>query len=318
MDTRPQRRQSGLPVTVIPPSGEQFELRFGDQRCTVTEVGATVRSYRDSGRDVLHPYAIDAMCDGGHGAPLIPWPNRIRDGRYRFDGVDHQLALTEPSKRNAIHGLLRWQPWVAAEHAADRVVMRTRLHPVTGYPFRLDVEIAYVLDEGGLTVTTSAQNSGERPCPYGSGQHPYLSAGDGPVDACTVHLQADTWLRTDPERQIPVGTEPVAGTPLDFRGPTSLDGLAVDTAFTDLDRDGEGRAGVRLGRPDGCTVELWADRSYPVIQLYTADSLAGERRRSGLAAEPMTCPPNAFQSGSGVIRLEPGESTTSTWGVRLR
>ena len=303
---------------MIPPSGEQFEIRAGQQHCVITEVGATVRSYRAADEDVLHPYAVDAMCDGGHGAPLIPWPNRISSGRYRFDDVEHQLALTEPAKRNAIHGLLRWQPWGVAEHAADRVVMRTRLHPLTGYPFRLDVDIVYVLDEGGLTVTTSAQNSGAQACPYGSGQHPYLSAGDGTVDDCTVQLRADTRIRTDPERQIPVGTEPVDGTPFDFREPTPLGELAVDSAFTDLRRDADGLAWVRLTRPDGVTVELWADASYPVIQLYTADSLAGDRRRRALAAEPMTCPPNAFHSGDGVRRLEPGESTTSTWGVRLR
>lgn len=302
---------------MIPPSGAQLEISSGDQRCVVTEVGATIRCYRDSGHDVLHPYALDAMSDGGHGAPLIPWPNRIRDGRYRFDEVEHQLALTEPSKRNAIHGLLRWQPWQVGERGADRVVMQTRLHPVTGYPFMLDVAIEYALGAGGLTVTTTAQNSGEHACPYGSGQHPYLSAGDGLVDECTVQLRAGTRIRTDPERQVPVGTEPVAGTPFDFRMPASLDGLAVDSAFTDLTRDGDGLAWVRLARPDGSTVELWADGSYPIIQLYTADSLSTDRRRRGLAAEPMTCPANAFQTGDRVRRLEPGQSTTSTWGVRL-
>ena len=51
------------------------------------------------------------LCDGAHGAPLIPWPNRLADGRYSFDGADHQLALTEPERHNAIHGLMRWRPW---------------------------------------------------------------------------------------------------------------------------------------------------------------------------------------------------------------
>ena len=55
------------------------------------------------------------MCDGAHGAPLIPWPNRLADGRYSFGGTEYQLALTEPENRNAIHGLLRWRNWRARE-----------------------------------------------------------------------------------------------------------------------------------------------------------------------------------------------------------
>lgn len=301
-----------------PPSGEQYALSSGTQRCVVTELGATVRSYEDQGLDVLHPYAVDAMCDGGHGAALIPWPNRIRDGRYTFDGVDYQLALTEPAKRNAIHGLLRWQPWQAREHAADRILMWARLHPTSGYPFMLDVKIEYALDDHGLTVATTAENTGFAACPYGSGQHPYLSAGGGVLDECTVQIEAGTRILTDLERQIPIGTEAVGGTAYDLRAPRVMESLAIDHAFTDLARDADGRAWVRLGRPDGTTIELWADRTYPIIQLYTADTLSSARRRRGLAAEPMTCPPNAFQSGDGVRRLEPGESTTSVWGVRLR
>ncbi|HET9170371.1 MAG TPA: hypothetical protein VFN97_13085 [Actinospica sp.] len=92
------------------PSGRQFQIAFGDQRATVVEVGGGIRAYRDGQRDVLHPYAVDAMADGAHGAPLVPWPNRLDGGRYSFDGADYRLALTEPEKNNAIHGLLRRRP----------------------------------------------------------------------------------------------------------------------------------------------------------------------------------------------------------------
>lgn len=300
-----------------PPSGQQFEIGFGDQRATVVEVGGGIRSYRAGSRDVLHPYDLDAMCDGAHGAPLIPWPNRLADGRYRFDGTDHQVALTEPEKHNAIHGFLRWRPWQPISRADDHIVMAALLHPLQGYPFSLGVQIEYRLSEDGLTVTTTAVNSGESTAPYGCGQHPYLSPGEGDLDSCTLTLDAATRITTDPDRQLPTGAEPVEGTPYDFRTGRLLKDLEVDFAFTDLARDQDGRAVVRLtGRDDG-TVELWVDESYPVIELYTADTLAPDRRRRGLGTEPMTCPPDAFNSGDRLIRLEPGESTTSRWGVRL-
>lgn len=282
------------------------------------EVGGGIRSYTDSGRDVLQPYAVDAMCDGAHGAPLIPWPNRLADGRYRFNGTDYQVALTEPTKNNAIHGFLHWRPWQALEHEVDRVVMGARLFPLQGYPFLLEVSVEYVLGSGGLTVSTTATNLGERALPYGCGQHPYLSPGDdGVVDDCTLQLDAATRITTDPERQLPTGTEPVVGTVFDFRTPRKLGDLAIDFAFTDLTRDGDDRAWVRLTGQDDRTCALWVDGSYPLIELYTADTLVGSRRRKGLGTEPMTCPPNAFATGRHVIRLEPGETAVASWGAQL-
>lgn len=300
-----------------PPSGQQFDIGFGDQRATVVEVGGGIRSYRDGERDVLHPYALEDMCDGAHGAPLIPWPNRLGDGRYRFDGVDYQVALNEPEKNNAIHGFLRWRPWQPVSVGDSHVTMAAALHPLQGYPFALELRVDYRLDEGGLTVTTTALNSGDRPAPYGSGQHPYLSPGSGTVDDSTLTLAAGTRITTDAERQLPTGTEAVDGTPYDFRHGQPLKGLEIDYAFTDLDRDRTGRAWVRLTGGDGRTAELWVDESYPLVEIYTADTLAPARRRCGLGTEPMTCPPDAFRSGEGVIRLEPGQTAVSRWGARL-
>jgi aldose 1-epimerase len=300
------------------PSGEQFELVHGDQRVTIVEVGGGIRQYAVGDRPVLDPYPAESMCDGAHGMPLIPWPNRVRDGRYSLDGREYQLPLTEPEAANAIHGLLRWRSWRALERDRDRVVVGTRLHPMQGWPFPLDVAIAYSLDDGGLTVQTSVTNIGSGVCPFGSGQHPYLSAGPGrKLDECRLHLRAGTRILTDPHRQLPTGTEPVPGTDLDFRTPRMLQGICLDDPFTDLERDADGLARVGLSGPDGHTVELWCDSSYTVIQLYTGDTLATPRRRLGLAAEPMTCPPNALQSGEGLLRLDPGRTHVSRWGVRL-
>jgi aldose 1-epimerase len=301
----------------IPPSGEQFEIRAGGQRATIVEVGGGLREYEVDGRPVLEPYPVDRIRDGAHGAPLIPWPNRLADGRYSFDGEEHQLALTEPERRNAIHGLLLWRPWRVVDRDDERLVMGARLHPRPGYPFPLDVRIAYELGEGGLCVTTTAENIGERACPYGHGQHPYLSPGDGLIDDCFLQLEAGARIVTDPDRLLPAGREPVRGTAFDFAEPRVIGDTRIDHPFTDLARDASGRAWARLLGTDGARAELWVDETYPFVQLYTGDSLRPDRARRGLAAEPMTCAPNAFASGEELIRLEPGESATTSWGVRL-
>ena len=161
-------------------------------------------------------------------------------------------------------------------------------------------------------------NIGLRPCPVGWGQHPYLSAGPGwKVDECRLHLGAATRILTDPDRSLPTGREAISGTDRDFRAPRMLQTDRLDDAFTDLDRDSDGLAWVSLGCPDGHTVGLWCDHTYKVIQVYTGDTLAPHRRRLALAAEPMTCPPNALQSGEGIIAARPRADPSGRWGVRL-
>jgi aldose 1-epimerase len=257
----------------VRPSGRQLEISWADQRATVVEVCGGIRQYRAGGRPVLDPYPAESMCDGAHGAPLIPWPDRLADGRYRFDGVDYQVALTEPEKRNAIHGLLQWRAWQVRRQARTRVTMGTRLFPMQGYPFLLDVEVDYALGGDGLTVTTTAANAGVRPSPYGAGQHPYLSPGPGLVDDCSLQLEAATRIVTDEQRQLPAGTEAVEGTASGFREARLLGSQRLDFAFTGLALDAGGRASARLGGPYGRPAELWVDESYPIIELYTGDTL---------------------------------------------
>jgi aldose 1-epimerase len=300
-----------------PPSGQQFEITSGDHRATIVEVGGGVRTYDVGDRPVLHPYDLDAMCDGAHGAPLIPWPNRLADGRYEFEGQELQVDLTEPTKNNAIHGFLRWRPWSAEELGSDRVVMRTRLYPMTGYPFMLDVAVDYRVASNGLLVQTTAKNIGDAACPYGCGQHPYLSPGEGLIDDCAVTVTATTRIDTDDERQLPTGREPVEGTRYDFRRSSRLGDRKVDYAFTDLLRDGDGLAWTHLEGADGATASLWADDSYDYLEIFTSDTLAEGRSRRGLGVEPMTCAPNAFNSGEGLVVLQPGESLTTRWGATL-
>lgn len=299
------------------PSGEQFEIAYGDQRAVIVEVGGGIRTYSVADRDVLEGYPDDEMCDGAHGAPLIPWPNRLADGRYRFDGIDYQVAITEPAKSNAIHGFLRWRSWRALERDSSEVVVGTVLRPLAGYPFALDVRISYRLDTDGLTVTTTARNIGSAAAPWACGAHPYLSPGAGLVDECDLEFTAGLRVETG-ERQLPTGDVAIAGTDYDFSTKRRIGALAIDYAFRQLARDGDGRARVRLTGADGRCAQVWLDESYPLVEIYTGDTLKPHRRRRGLGVEPMTAPPNAFASGDGVLRLEPGATTRHQWGLQLR
>jgi len=297
------------------PSGEQFVIASGDHEAVIVEVGGGIRSYSVAGESLLDGYETSEMCTGARGLPLIPWPNRIEDGAYTFEGNHYQLDLTEPEKHNAIHGLLRARNWIVVRHDHDKVVVGTRLHPCQGYPFCLDVMVEYALNGIGLAVRTTTTNIGDTPCPYGTGQHPYLFVGTDTIDACRLHFHAEQWLPTH-DRGLPTGAEPVDRSPYDFRVGRIIGEQEIDNTFTGLARDSDGLAWVRLSAPSGRGVELWLDSGYPFVEIYSAHTQPGRHHRRGLGVEPMSCAPNAYRSGNGLKRLAPGETTTARWGIQ--
>jgi aldose 1-epimerase len=294
----------------VNPSGDQYWLEADEQEASVTEVGGGLRTYTVGGVDVLDGYSVEEMAAGGRGQNLIPWPNRIEDGKYSFAGEDLQLALTEPGRHNANHGLVRWANWTATCQEADQVVMELVLHPQPGYPFTLGLAVEYRLGPGGLSVATTATNLGDRPCPYGAGAHPYLTVGTEWVDDIVLLVPASTYLWTD-ERGIPREQRLTVRSPFDFNPPKPIGDLKMDVPFTGL-TDNE----IVIAAPDGQRrVRVWWDASYRWVMVFTGDTLAPDRRRRGLAIEPMTCAPNAFVTGDGLRVLEPEESWTTVWGI---
>ncbi|MEW1632510.1 aldose 1-epimerase family protein [Streptomyces sp. NPDC093801] len=296
-------------------TGRQLTLRHGAHEAVVVELGAALRSYTAGGRAVIDGFAAQDPVTGGRGQILVPWPNRIRDGRYVWEGRELQLPLTEPAAGNAIHGLLRWVPWRVAEEGADRAVLDVELRPQPGYPFHLGVRAEYALGGHGLEVAVTARNLGPDPAPYGFGQHPYVMAGTASVDEAVLTLPARTRLVTD-GRGLPVAAEPVAGTEYDLRAPRAVGALRLDTPFGDLERDADGRAVVRLAHPSGALgTDVWLGPGADWVQLYTGDTLPPGERRRAVAVEPMTCPPDAFRSGTGLVGLAPGAHHTVRWGI---
>ncbi|MBC9735128.1 aldose 1-epimerase family protein [Nocardioides marmotae] len=301
---------------MLPPSGEQFEIEAGGYRAVVTESGAALRALSFRGRDLVDGFAEEEMSAGGRGQLLVPWPNRVRDGQYSFEGSDLQLPLSEPARNNASHGLARWVAWSVEEHTGHSVSLQYRLMAQTGYPWTLDLHVAYDLSADGLTVTQTATNDSGRPAPYASGAHPYLRVGEGPVDSWELTLPAATRLLVDDERLLPVGREPVEGTAYDFRVARPLRGAVLNHCFTDLERDPGGTTTATLRDPaSGDGVSLWVDGHHPWLLLYTADDVPATARRS-LAIEPMTAPPDALRSGEDLFVLAPEETVSVVWGIR--
>ncbi len=297
------------------PTGEQYEITSGSHRAIVTEVGATLRGFSVDGRDVVRGFAAEQTVSGGRGQNLIPWPNRIRDGRYTFGGITQQLVLSEPARHNASHGLARYVPWVLVAKNADAVSNRIRIYPQPGWPGTLEALITHQVSEDGLTVTVEATNVGTTDLPFGYGAHPYLTVGETSVDEVRLTVPAASYLEVD-DRLLPVAVSPVDDTIYDLRRGTVLRSASLDTAMTDLARDPDGRwrVSVELGER---YAELWGDETMRWMQIFTG----GPNRDWSIAVEPMTCGPDAFNPGPthGDMKvLTPGETFVGQWGISGR
>jgi aldose 1-epimerase len=307
-------------ISVASPTGQQWRIGHGRQDLVVCEVGATLRSYAVGDVPVLDGFGPHEWSHSGRGQVLAPWPNRLADGRYEFNGVRAQAALDEPERRNAIHGLVRWLPWTLQTRHQNQVSLRLQLHPSPGYPFSLLLELEYHVGRDGLTVTTRAQSMEDGPVPLGLGFHPYLTAGPETVDGAILQVPGHHTLDLD-DRGLPTGAlTPVEGTERDFTTARFVGPAVLDTAYTTLDRDAAGIARVGLDAPGGVTgAELWVDRGFPYLMVYTGDTLTEvPRRRRAIAIEPMTCPPNALRTGKDVIALQPGQEWSARWGIAPR
>ena len=303
-----------------------IELTLGESSAIVSAIGAALREFTVADRPVVVPMsAFD-------GAVLAPWPNRIAGGRYDFHGRKHQLPITEAGRNTALHGLVADIEWDISEQDEVTVSLSTVLSPSSGYPFHLSLTVTYGLSEDGIQISARAQNDGAEPAPFGFGFHPWIHPGADRVDDSQLAIGAQTWFETG-ERLIPVDNRPFDTGSLipanhesddapciackDFRSLRAIDSAVLDDAFGTPQRGTDGWSQARLRGTDGRTVVIRMDESFRAWQVCTGDELPGEQSRRAIAIEPMTCPPNAFASGTDFDIIEPGGEITVQWGITL-
>ena len=301
----------------LPVSGAPVTLVHGPYRAELAGVGATLRALTHDGRDLVVPFDVDAVRPLFRGALLAPWPNRVVDGRYvDDDGVERQLAVSEVERGHALHGLVAWAEWQVEEAGPTRASFATELAPSDGYPWRLRLRAEHELADEGLTTTVTATNVGVGTAPYGVAPHPYLVAGEGRVDDWTLTLPAASWLDVTDDRLVPLDLHGVDEKPeFDFRASRRLGDTFVDHAFTDLEPGEGGLVRATVVAADGRGVAMTWGPELPWVQVHTADRPDPADDRVGLAVEPMTCPPDAFSSGTDLVRLAPGEQHTAAWTI---
>lgn len=293
----------------------EWTLRRGDYTATISAVGASVRELTFRGRPLVVGWDPAQLRPVYRGALVAPWPNRIADGRYSFGGNDFQVPLNEIAYSNALHGFTTWAQWNELASSAHALELSYRVVPQDGYPFEVGLLARFELTDSGLVTTLTARNTGSTDAPYGCCPHPYLVAGSSPLDTWSLSLPFATRLEVD-DRLLPTHRSPVADIDNDFTTGAVIGDRPIDHAFTDGTAGPDGRTTVVVtDEANGTGTFLsfgdWADW----IQIHTADRPEPDWNRAGLAVEPMTCPPDAFNGPDEAVTLAAGATHVAEWTI---
>ncbi|MFJ3474242.1 aldose 1-epimerase family protein [Microbacterium maritypicum] len=297
-------------MSTASPTGAQISLRRGGVTAQIAQVGASLRSLRIDDVDLVPPYPLELPTPACSGVVLVPWPNRVRDGEWDDDGTARRLAITEPKLNNASHGLLRFTAYEVS-HTESEAVLRATVVPQTGYPYLIETTVEYALTPDGIDVSHTLTNRSTTSAPVALGTHPFVTIGDVDPHDLVLRIPAETAFDTD-DRMLPTGTRPADAA---LREGVRLGDVTLDTGFTDLARDPDGRVHHSLTAPDGRRVTLWQGEGFDYVQVYTTPAYPGQSL--AVAIEPMTAPADALNSGLGIRRLAPDETWTLHWGITL-
>jgi aldose 1-epimerase len=159
-----------------------------DQWCAeiAPEIGGSILSLMHAGRAILRPTPEQAVTERAVRRtacfPLIPYANRIADGRFTWDGRLHRLAENFPASPHPLHGIGWRRAWSVVSAGAGNCTLRLEHRPrrdEQDWPFAFDAEQKISLSAAGLQVELSVSNAHARPAPLGLGLHPLFPRRGG-------------------------------------------------------------------------------------------------------------------------------------------
>ena len=305
-------------MALKPRTGNQYVISSGEWSAVVTELGASLRELKWRGEDLIVPFDPNKVIPCCNGWVLAPYPNRVTNGQYSFDGEDYQMPIDEFDRQSSLHGYAYRYMWELEDLQESHVTLSWRSPDIAGYPFDITITATYALDENGLTETFTVHNNDSVKAPWAFGIHPWLANGkqgataaerDADSAACHLQIKAASHVTVN-EALIPTGTEPVTGI-YDLNDGPTLEGRAFDDAWVDVERAADGATTTTFTRPDGIEVKIIGDETINAWQCYTATGAPFAEHPYGIAVEPMTAPANAFRTGDHLVTLAPnGDYTT--------
>ena len=228
---------------------------------------------------------------------LFPFPNRLKDGQYHFDGQSYQFPINEPEVNNQLHGMLFNAPFKVTEtRESDLEASITLAHEYSGnlpyYPFAFVFEVTYRYYLSGFSVGFRLKNTGKKRLPFGIGWHPYFQIDEVGVKDYIFSAGELEEIELDRRTSIPTGK----------RKPLAHSVFPLNEHILDNAYELTGEKTYVLKGPENLRILFRPSDSLSYLQLFTPDG--GET----IAIEPMTCNVNAFNNQEGLLTLEPSDS----------
>jgi len=300
------RARSLIPMT--------YSLSRGDYACTIHPQGASLLSLQFQGAEFIPKCPNLDPAKSYHGSVIAPWPNRVRDGRYTYRGQEFQLEINEASTGNALHGFSAEATWDCKSLAEDSVTLETVVGGTSGYPWKVGLEAFYQLGSTGLNLTLLATNLSHDSAPFGWAFHPYFLIPGASPSSLMLRTSAKNVVMPDNDRLLPFVEKHVARTPYDFRELRTAELPFLDHAFTEFDWDRNGYSAAEVCEEAGPRLKIVWDSTMPWLQIHRPLS---PDLQPALVVEPMSCPPDALNSGRDLIQLESGEEVRSHIHMRV-
>ncbi|MDU0479334.1 aldose 1-epimerase family protein [Staphylococcus chromogenes] len=276
-------------------------LSCGDYQAEISTWGGGPKALTWRGLPLLETYPDGEFPPLSAGVVLAPWPNRVADGQFVYQGSSVQLDINEPERNNAIHGLVHERQWSITQQSETSARLTISIAASSRWPWSMTVIADYQLENDGLHAGFTAEGS-ESEAPYAFGLHTYLNAQGAPLDESVLEVSVDKQLPLD-ERKLPCGD--LESPALDL-AQLPMRGVLLDDCFHATDGT------VRL-TSNGRGVEMSCSAGLEWFQIYTPDESWGQPypgRGRSVAVEPMSAPPNALATGTSLSTLRAGAPIT--------
>lgn len=272
-------------------AGDRMTLTAGDARGEVLPaVGCNCVRWQIGGRDLLYCPPPDELTERPTrgGIPvLFPFPNRIRDGRFVWEGREYQLAKNDSTRENAIHGFSPRAAWqvLGTASGTDCASLDAAFSIPADWPASGVLELRIRLTPTALRYEALVLAL-DRPLPFGLGYHPYFAT----TPDCRVQTPARArWELVD---SLPTGRRMPVDTERDLREPKPVAGLKLDDVYTDFpdtapDSDGL----IERGRVEYPGTGVLRVRTSPAFRELV---LFNPPHRKAVCVEPYTCPTDAI------------------------
>lgn len=285
-------------------SSQTLTLVNGDSRATINLVGSALVGLRFGEFELIPETDLGPKVFAG--TLMTPWPNRIENGAYEFEGKKYQLEIRD-GMGNALHGLVDEQSAEVLEHRIGLVKLRNFVESFEGYPASLVIDSVFELSATELTVSYTVTNQGLGNAPVGIGAHPYFPY----TDSTKIQINAKK-AAVHGDNMIPIGEVSSSELGLGPGVSVSVTDLKLDTQFALL---GDPVATVTN---EDFAYDIWQqDANWLMVYNSTVFPWA-TGPGNAIAIEPQTCPADVYNTGEGLRVLASGESTSMRWGIRLR